>query len=51
MDSQEQSNIALSKRIDALELQQRNNRMEIDSLQKQVAFLSEQLAALRKEQS
>ncbi len=50
MDSDEQNNIALLKRIEALELQQRNNRMEIDSLQKQTALLSQQIAALRKEQ-
>lgn len=49
MDSQEQNNIALAKRMDELELQQRNNRMEIDSLQKQVAALNKQIAELRKE--
>lgn len=51
IDSQEQNTVALSKRVDALELQQKNSRMEIESLRKQVAALSEQLAALRKEQS
>lgn len=50
MDSQEQNNVALAKRIDALELQQKNNRLEIDSLRSQVASLSQQLAELRKEQ-
>jgi uncharacterized coiled-coil protein SlyX len=50
-DTQAQSTVALSKRIEALELQQRNHRMEIDRLQQQVNLLSEQLAAVRKEDS
>ncbi|MDD6268606.1 MAG: hypothetical protein PUA84_00925 [Oscillospiraceae bacterium] len=50
-DSQEQSTASLAKRIEALELQQRNNRMEIDRLQKQVISLNEQLAAAGKEHS
>ncbi len=48
-DAQAQSTATLAKRIEALELQQRNNRMEIDRLQKQVLFLNDQLAAARKE--
>lgn len=48
-DAQAQSTAALAKRIEALELQQRNNRMEIDHLQKQVLSLTEQLYASRKE--
>ncbi len=43
-DSQAHSTASLSKRIEALELQQRNNRMEIDRLQKQVITLRDQLA-------
>lgn len=50
LDSQEQNNAALAKRVESLELQQKNCRMEIESLRKQVAFLSEQLSVLRKEQ-
>lgn len=50
MNSQEQSTVTLAKRIEDLELQQKNNRMEIDSLRSQVAALSEQLNTLRKEQ-
>lgn len=50
-DSQEQSTVSLAKRIEALELQQRNNRMEIDRLQKQVISLTEQLAAERQVKS
>lgn len=43
-DSQANSTVSLAKRIEALELQQRNNRMEIDRLTQQVMILSEQLA-------
>ena len=47
-DAQAHSTASLAKRIEALELQQRNNRMEIDRLQKQVLSLSDQLTAARK---
>ena len=43
------STASLAKRIEALELQQRSNRMEIDKLQQQVIYLSDQLQQLRKE--
>ena len=48
-DAQAQSTAALAKRIEALELQQRNNRLEIDRLQRQVISLNDQLTAARKE--
>ncbi len=47
IDSQTQSSTTIVKRLDELELQQRNNRMEIDHLQKQVLALREQLEAER----
>ena len=48
-DAQAQSTASLAKRIEALELQQKSNRMEIDKLQQQVIYLSDQLQQLRKE--
>ncbi|MBQ8724921.1 MAG: hypothetical protein IJY74_04530 [Oscillospiraceae bacterium] len=48
-DAQAQSTASLAKRIEALELQQRSNRMEIDKLQQQVIYLSDQLQQQRKE--
>ena len=47
IDPQTQSSTTIVKRLDELELQQRNNRMEIDHLQKQVLALREQLEAER----
>ncbi len=48
-DSQANSTVSLAKRIEALELQQRNNRMEIDRLTQQVIALSEQLARAKEQ--
>lgn len=50
-DTQSHSNAELSRQLTALELQQKNNRLEIDRLQNQVKQLSRQLEQLRKEQS
>ncbi len=48
-DSQANSTVSLAKRIESLELQQRNNRMEIDRLTQQVISLTEQLARIKEQ--
>ncbi|MDO4156299.1 MAG: hypothetical protein Q4D37_05915 [Oscillospiraceae bacterium] len=45
IDTQTHSNAALAARIADLELQQKNSRMQIDALTKQVESLQKQLAA------
>ena len=44
IDTQTHSNAALAARIADLELQQKNSRMQIDALTKQIESLQEQLA-------
>lgn len=45
IDTQTHSNAALAARIADLELQQKNSRMQIDALTKQVESLQKQLTA------